>query len=79
MLSFSERMQEARDIAARKRGQSIGRASYPARPLPERDSWDCLVVQVRAGLRSDFRNIVNDFRVACLNGTPFGDYDELAI
>jgi hypothetical protein len=69
MLSFSERMQEAKDVAAfrRYKGQSVGSTKQTPKQYADRGSWQFLAEQTKRELRAEYREIINDYRQSILN------------
>lgn len=49
------------------------------RPMPEAQSWEALCLVARQSWRTTCNQARNDFATACLNGTAYGDYDDLQI
>lgn len=82
--NFAERMNEGRALAliARNKGQAgspFGKRNVKNRHRDvDPNSWSWLVESARRAWRDDCSQAKNDFAVACLNGTAYGDHDALA-
>ena len=72
MNSFSERMTEARDVAATRRAKgqttSVHSSWKVKKQYAAKGSWDALTSKVKKEWRSDVREFLNQFQQYCLNG-----------